>query len=48
MQELILVGKTIALCGSLAGLYFSLKQEWRKSSVAWNGVAAILWLVSLA
>ena len=48
MHELVLVGKTAALVCSLAGLYFTVKREYQKSSLAWNGAATILWLVSFA
>ncbi|MBI2003262.1 MAG: hypothetical protein HYS76_01650 [Candidatus Wildermuthbacteria bacterium] len=45
MNELVLVGKTVALVCSLAGLYFTVKREHQKSSLAWNGAAAILWMI---
>ena len=49
MNELVLiVGKTIVLAFSMAGLYFTVKEKYRKSSFAWNGAAVILWLVYLA
>ena len=48
MHELVLVGKIVALVCSLAGLYFTVKREHQKSSLAWNGAAAVLWIVSFA
>lgn len=48
MSELVLIGKTVALCGSFIGIYFVTKKDWHKSSLAWGFVAAILWLVTLA
>ncbi len=48
MRVFALVGTAVALVFSLAGLYFNYKQDHQKSSKAWNGAAAILWLVSFA
>jgi hypothetical protein len=47
MLELILVGKIVALGSTLAGLYFSVKQDWYKSSIALSCAAVILWLFTL-
>lgn len=44
---IILVGKTLALVCTLAGLYLSIKKDWQKSSVAWSVATAILWILSI-
>jgi len=48
MNELIVVAKAFAAVSSVAGLVFTIKQDWYKSSIAWNATAAILWLTSFA
>ncbi|KKR86313.1 MAG: hypothetical protein UU48_C0006G0015 [Candidatus Uhrbacteria bacterium GW2011_GWF2_41_16] len=47
-KELILAGKVVALCCTVAGLFFSINGQWHESSIAWNATAAVLWLCSLA
>jgi len=46
MHDLIIIARAFAAVSSVVGLIFTFKNDWHKSSHAWNLTAALLWLSS--